>query len=365
MLKAQYFTLLAVLIWAILGRAQAPLHFYRLQQVHGVWWLQSPQGALTIARGLNGIRLITPSAPRTDLAPFYVDQRTAALIVAMRRSGFNVVGSGSDAEMWHRGLPYVESLQLSSQLSAEQQNGVMDVYAPGFASQVQDLVEVAVRPRLRDPSLLGYFSDDGLAWAPNQEPETVLDTYLGLPWSKPGRAAAVDFLRLRYASNIVALRRSWGVKANDFTTAVPPPRATAAYRADAAGFAAQVLARYLGMVTAAIHRDDPRHLFLGAKLSLARHNNLGSIWSTADVASVRLAPGQNAAAVAGVLAQRTARPIWIEIEGCGAPPPSRDAMLANPQVIGYSWNPGGDWQSGACAAAVETIWAPLNRRGHN
>lgn len=311
-------------------------------------------------RALDNIRLITPSAPRTDLAPAYVDQRTASLVAAMKSAGFNAVGPGSDAEMWGRGLPYAESLQLSGQLAAEQQLDVPDVYANGFAELVRDLVQVAVRPRRRDATLIGYFSDDGLAWAPNRHPSAVLATYLLLPWSDGGRAAAVDFLRLRYRSDTAAVRRAWGVQASDFTTLAPPAHPNRAFAADAAAFSAQVLARYLSLVAADLHRDDPVHRFLGANLTFSFAGALGSIWSIADVASVRLRSGQNASAVAAALERVTARPIWLEITGCGAAPAGIAKALANPRLLGYGWSPSSDWQSGACSQAAAHVWAPLN-----
>lgn len=330
MRKAQYSTLLMALL-AVVVAAQAQTGFYRVGQLEGHAVLLDPGGAAVLLRARNGQKL---TASGTPLSPAEVDQRTPQVIRALRQEGFNSIGPGSDAALWHRGLPYIEALALSGQLASEQENSVVDVYAERFQQQVQDLVAIAVRPRLQDHSLIGYMSDDGLEWAPNREPEMLLDSYLALPWTgaDAGRQHVVDYLRKRYGSNITALRAAWHVKAHDFTTLQPPAQPNGAVARDAAAFAARVLARYLSIIAAAVHRDDPHHLFLGANLAFAADGPMGSIWSIGDIASVELQSGQNPSAVAAALAKITRHPLLLDLAACGS-----GASL--PNVIGYFCRP--------------------------
>ncbi|MGH9488564.1 MAG: hypothetical protein ACRD04_13365 [Terriglobales bacterium] len=359
MFLAQYSTLLRRMLPLLLLVASPAQGFFRLQPVAGGWLLLNPAGTSVQLRALNHVQLVPASGVPLDLSPAYVLRRTAALNAAIRQDGFNAIGADSDAALWQRGLPYVESLQLSRQLASQQQNPAVNVYAPDFAATVAVLVRVAVRPRRHDHRLIGYLSDDGLPWAPNRNPELLLASYLALPWSaraSGGREHAVDYLRLRYGNDIAALRRAWHTDASDFTSASAPQLPNPAFAADAAGFSAQVLARYLSVVARALHRQDPNHLFLGANLQFRPAGKLGSIWSIAAVASVRLAPGANVAQVVAALAQRTARPLWLELEGCRTvPPPDLAAALANPRVIGFSWTPQADWRYGACAVAASRL----------
>lgn len=328
MRKAQYSTLLMALL-AVAAAAPAQ-GFYRLRNDGGMAVLLRPDRKPMRLRAQDGLRVVAPS-PRADLPPGFVDERTGEIIRALESKGFNAIGPGSDAELWRR-LPFIESLALSGQLASAQGNSVVDVYAPGFRQQVQDLVGIAVRPRREDHSLIGYMSDDGLEWEPNRQPEILLKSYLALPWTgnDAGRERVVDYLRERYGSNIAALRLAWHVQASDFTTLRPPANPDDAVARDAAGFAALVLARYLSVVAAAIHREDTNHLFLGADLTYSAQQPLGSIWSTADVASVRLQPGQNPVTVVAALRKMTSRPVLLQLARC------TDAANLPKGIIGYS-----------------------------
>ncbi|MGH9392692.1 MAG: hypothetical protein ACRD1E_00855, partial [Terriglobales bacterium] len=84
-----------------LARAQGS-GFYQVATRGGVAWLITPQGAPTLLLGLNRVLLVSASAPRTDLAPGYLDQRAAQLLGALRAAGFNALGPDADADLWHR-----------------------------------------------------------------------------------------------------------------------------------------------------------------------------------------------------------------------------------------------------------------------
>ncbi len=362
--KLQYSTLALALLLGLGARPAAAQAGwgntrYQLTRLNGVAWLAAPDGQRSLLLALNHVHLVSASAPRTDLAPAYVDQRAAALLAAMRRDGFNVVGSDADADLWHRGLPFVESLDLSQHLEADQQTPFFDVYDPHFRQRVQALAQAACAPRARDAELIGYFSDDGLAWDPSRPGQAakLLRFYLGLPLSSVGRQRAMDYLRIRYNSDIQLLRRAWGVKARDFLYLAGPGAGAAgqaAFAADAAGFAHRVLLNYLQAAADAIHAADPSHLFLGAGLLPAA----AASGSAADLTSVTVADAADVAALGALARQHPRRALLVRVAGC-APPPDLRPLLAAPGVVGALWSPAGDWQSGACAAQAPA-WAQLN-----
>lgn len=370
MLKLQYFIAgllpLAALAWSPRSRpappAQAPpLSYFHLAPAAGVSSLVTPAGTPLRLRALDHVRLIAASAPRTDLAPAYVDQRAAALLAAMEQDGFNAIGGDADAELWHRGLPFIQQLNLSRQIEATQQTPVPDVYAGGFAAAVYALVQTACVPQRRDPELIGYLSDPGLDWDPEAHPERVLRYYLGQSMTAPARQHALAFLRLRYAT-IAQLNHAWRVHARDFLTLAAPSaaQANAAFRDDARAFGVQVLARYLATVAGSIHTADPHHLYFGAELTLIPNpaSALRAAWSIPDVASLALPPAAGGAALAPFVAALAPRPVLIIARGCAPPPP---ALPGPAGVIGYVWSPDADWQSGACARDT-AAWARLNHQ---
>jgi|GEM_PF-4328110 len=346
------------------GWVAAPLRaqsgqFYQVTTRGGVAWLLSPRGAPTLLLGLNRVLLITPSAPRTDLAPEYVDQRAAHLVSALEAAGFNTLGPDTDADLWHRGVPYTQTLELSRHLQADQQTSLVDVYAADYAEKLRALVEAACRPRAHDPDLVGYFSDDGLDWDPASHPTTALAYYLGLPLAAPGRQRATDFLRDRYHSDIAIFNRTWGIKVKDFIDAAFPAAPNAAAIHDAVAFANQVLLRYLQTASDAIHATDPNHLYLGASLGFAPATAASLEWNIPDVASVGLLPGQDPGAVLSGLQDITPHPLLLEAHGCDLPPASWRSMPGLAAWIGYVWSPSADWETGPCAAAM-AAWAQIN-----
>lgn len=374
MLKLQYFIAAAAAMAAICvppwsgrerGAAAASqasaTDFYHVERLSGRAWLLAPNGSRQLLLGLNHVHLVSASAPRTDLDPAYVDQRSAQILGAMAQLGFNTLGGDADADLWHRGLPYVQSLDLSHHLQADEQTPVVDVYAPGFTERIQALANAACAPRSRDAELIGYFSDDGLAWDPGRpgQAAALLRYYLGLPLSAAGRQRAMDYLRIRYNSNIVPARQAWGVKARDFlelTTPAPTPAAETAFAADASGFARAVFLRYLQAAADAIRAADPNHLFLGANLHPA---SAAMAWTAADVTSVAVGDATDVAAVVTLMHQQAAHPLLVSVTGCARPPDLAPLWRA-PEMVGVMWSPDGDWQSGACAQAAPA-WRALNQ----
>ncbi len=363
MIRLQYFTLVA---WALAAgaslaaQAGGAVPAFRAAERGGRAVLTAPGGGTLWVRALNHVHLIAASAPRTDLAPAYVDQRSAAILAGMQRDGFNALGGDADAELWHRGLPYLESLHLSDLLASRQAEPLVDVYAPGFAAQVEQLAMDACAPRAKDPDLIGYFRDDALPWDPTTHAGAVLGFYLSLRPGAPGRQRAVEYLQDLYGGDIQRLDRRWGLKAKLFVDVQAPPHPSAAAQhavdADAARFADDVLARYLQTAADAIHAADPNHLFLGANLEFnpARPPAPGSAaaaaWMIADVNSVLIRKGQDAAAVLAALGRITPRPVLAQWTGCGAVPAA--AARAWPRLLGFLWSPTSDWERGRCATAA-------------
>lgn len=328
--------------------------FFRLTAGSTPVHLVAPDGQPFRLRAADHVHLISASAPRTDLAPAYVDQRSTAIIHGLHAWGFNALGGDSDADIWHRGLPFIQSLGIAAHLQANQQTPLFDVYAPDFPAQVQALVQTACAPEVNDHELIGYLSDAGLSWDPARQAAPVLSYYLSLPASAPGRQRAQDYVRLRYGSDIKRLNRAWGEKAGDFIALTLPAGNAVQFEADAAPFAQRVLVRYLQVVANAIHAADPNHLYLGAELE---PGDSAPAWMIPDVDSVRLSPAQDPAPVAAALP----KPVLAVEDGCGPVSAATRALLAIPNIVGYIWSPDGDWQSGACAAQAVGAWAGMNR----
>src|SRR6185312_3452718 len=119
-----------------------------------------------------------------------------------------------------------------------------------------------------------------------------------------------------------------------------------AYDSDAGPFAAQVRVRYLQVAANAIHTADPNHLYLVANLQFdaAASGDTALAWSVPDVASVQLATGQKASDIIAAWPRVSSHPLLLQVSGCQGGAPA--GLFAAPAVVGYVWNPSGDWQSG-------------------
>jgi hypothetical protein len=371
MISLQYSILAAVFALGFGAyRAQMPLgraaRAFHLVNSGSRTLLVTPEGGKLWLRALDQVHVLPEAANPSHLAPGSLDRRSSALVREIRDEGFNALGANADPELWHRGMPYIQSLHLTRLLEGSQGGSVVNVYAHGFAAQVRQLAMDACAPRADDLGLIGYVSDDTLPWDPAKRAASVLAFYLRQPTRTPARQRAVDYLQDLYQGDIRKLDRRWGIQAALFPAVQAPPHPTRAERlaiaADAARFADNVLVRYLRVAADAVHEADPYHLFLGATLRFepAKPPRAGSAqaeaWMIADVNSVFILPGQNAPEVLASLARLTPRPVLAVWQGCGPPPAG--GPLAAPQLIGFEWSPGGDWRHGRCALAARA-WSQL------
>src|SRR6185369_3759129 len=108
----------------------------------------------------------------------------------------------SSPEMLRQGMPYASVARLAEASGADWQRGkVMDVFAPGFAASVRQRAQKVCAPLARDPLLVGYFTDNELRWGRDwRAKSTLLEEFMNMAPSAPGRQAAVRVLRAKYGT---------------------------------------------------------------------------------------------------------------------------------------------------------------------
>jgi hypothetical protein len=238
--------------------------FFRIEKPTtpaGRWWLIDPDGHPFYNIGLA---VVQPKigASKTALAARrakYGDEAAwaAAVTDELRALGFNGTGAwSSDAILREapRPLPYTVVWNFMSEYGRHRggtyqlpghtgypENAIF-VFDPGFEAFCEKHAAKLASTR-DDPYLLGHFSDNELPFRGNS-----LDNFLKLPPDEPGGRAARDWLAARRA------------KASSAAKAAEP---TADER-DA--FLELVAERYFSIVSAAIRRHDPNHLYLGSRI---------------------------------------------------------------------------------------------------
>jgi hypothetical protein len=171
----------------------------------------------------------------------------------LRQHGFNSLDAWSDVEPLRKASPEIIHARLWSFMAAYgkkrgwtfQQPGhtgypgdCIFVFDPEFESFCNDYAQQLAGEK-NDPWLLGHFSDNELPLR-----ATALRNYLALPAKDPGYRAALDWLRTR---------RGAEASAKDIT-----PQ-------DEKDFLAVVVDRYYRIVSQAIRKHDPNHLFLDSR----------------------------------------------------------------------------------------------------
>jgi len=227
--------------------------FY-IAQRNGTWWFVTPKGYAFFSKGVDTIRYGGDLAPALSYAPYrkaveakYGSEAkwAEASAARLREWGFNTIGSWADPVMWEQKIPYTVILNLGAAAGANWQKGIMpDFYSQAFRETARRICREKCQPRRNDSYLIGYFTDNELAWGPDwRSRKSLLARYLDLPDKSPGRRAAEAVL----------------AKSGHAPEQID--------RADEETFSFQVAQEYFRTCAEAIRAADPNHLVLGCRFA--------------------------------------------------------------------------------------------------
>jgi hypothetical protein len=229
--------------------------FFYPVKLDGRWWLVDPDGCLFLHQAVVSVTpQRTPGAQAALQAKFGDEANWAtATSQLLREHGFNGLGAWSDTERLRavaRPLVYTRIWNFMSSYGKKrggtyQQPGhtgypqdCIFVFDPDFETFCDEHARQLSATR-DDPWLLGHFSDNEMPLK-----RAALRNYLTLPEQDHGHRAALEFLRMRHGA---------AASARDITAQ------------DEEEFLRIVVDRYYRIVSQAIKRYDPKHLFLGSR----------------------------------------------------------------------------------------------------
>ncbi len=231
--------------------------FFYATNLDGRWWLVDPNGCLFIDRGVSDVEKVRGIESKQVLAQEFGNETNWAVqtTALLRSNGFNNLGAWSDVgrlrSMAHP-LVYTRILNFMSSYGEQrggtyQQSGhtgypnnCIFVFYPAFEIFC-DVHALQVVQTKNDPWLLGYFSDNEMPlWG------GMLTNYLRLPSEDAGYRAASEWLQARHGKPAAI---------DDVT------------EQDREDFLAFVVERYYQVVSSAIKKYDPNHLFLGSRFN--------------------------------------------------------------------------------------------------
>lgn len=229
--------------------------FFYPKRVGDRWWLVDPEGCLFLHQAVVSVSAVGGAGAKAAFNEKFGSNenwatRTTSLL---RAAGFNGVGAWSDADRLRQSpqpLVYTRIWNFMSSYGAKrggtyQKSGHIGypkdcifVFDPEFETFCDSHAKQLAATK-DDPWLLGHFSDNEMPLK-----RDALLNYLELPETDPGHRAARAWLQERHGATATA---------KDIT------------EQDRQDFLALVTDRYYRIVSAAIKKQDPNHLFLGSR----------------------------------------------------------------------------------------------------
>lgn len=301
------------------GPRQKATGFFRTAQVDGKWWLVDPAGYLFLSVGIDvlqpSLRTNIPGRedmfqwlPKADdpLATYYggstpggapkmydflganltrkygAANTQAAFgdraVARLKSWGFNTIGNWTPERIGDdRQFPYVAAVGASGTFATVpgHRGGKMpDPYDPAFAVAA----ESSLRPKAAlvqdDPACIGYFIDNELPWGmPSVDAEHYALCFgaLSLGPTSPAKQAFLKQLQGRYTT-IDQLNQAWNTKLASWEELAAPLKIPAsvqspAQRQDFSDFLTAYADKYFAVVSSAVKRLDPNHLYLGCRFA--------------------------------------------------------------------------------------------------
>lgn len=220
--------------------------YFHTERIGGRWWLVSPEGNAFFSKGVDHVNY-APEAASSPAQPADLGAWAKMAVGQLRRWNFNTAGAWSARELYGAGIAYTPIVDIAASAGRDVwlKGGVVDYFSPQFREAAASAAERVCAPRVRDPWLLGYFTDNELRWGSDwRAKDSLLEAYLKMPAGSPGRARAEAFLKQR--------GREAGVAPGDD---------------DKAGFLELAAAEYGRVSQAAIRARDPNHMVLGCRFA--------------------------------------------------------------------------------------------------
>jgi hypothetical protein len=257
--------------------------FFYAQKIDGRWWFIDPDGHLYLNDAVAGVSPSNSPASAAAFAKTFGTQtewmnKTRELLLA---NGFNGGGAwsniglpgGADATVQSsHPLAYVVNLEIMNAYGNKHggtyavpghkgypQNTIF-AFDPAFETFADQYVAAKIANYRGDPNLIGYFSDNEIPLL-----RTNLDGFLALPADDPGRQAAEKWMK-------------------DHNATTP----TDALRIDFLQYEAE---QYFRVVSSAIRKADPNHLYLGCRFygqQLSDPEMFRAVGKYADVISINV-----------------------------------------------------------------------------
>lgn len=253
--------------------------FFYARHINGVWWLVNPAGNAFISKGVNHISFTGEFAPPLGYSPYWrltmkkyqqVSLWANAAVDNLKRWNFNTIGAGSTPSLFKKGIPYTVMLNFCAETGGDKRRGLLpDVFDKDFERKAALAAKNLCTKHQNDIYLLGYFIDNELYWAADENsPTSMLINYLFLPKNTAGVKYAAAFLKERY-TDTASFNQAWNLNLEsmeDITKIKTFPLSEARSQ-DEEAFLELYAKQYFQTCHNAIKKADPNHLIFSCRFS--------------------------------------------------------------------------------------------------
>lgn len=255
------------------GQRYTATGFYYMKCIDGRWWFIDPEGYLFYNMGVSAIMPGDSEAENTGRNSVYgnYENWASGTTRELKELGFNTAGGWSDIDrLINAENPMAQTcivyflktymgkigLDNSSGGSTTFSSGALNVFDPDFETFCDEWAKENM-PKYKDnPNLIGWLSDNELPAT-----QSLLDIYLNLDVNDARNAysyaTAWEWLRSRTGKSTPDM--------NDVTDEI---------REDFRDF---VYDRYFNVVSTAIKKYDPNHLYMGCRLTNEGYSSRGVV----------------------------------------------------------------------------------------
>ena len=219
--------------------------FFHAQQIHGRWWLVTPEGNVFFSKGVDNVSYY-PEAKSSPKAPGDTAAWARTATKQLHDWNFNTAGAWSARELASTGIVYAPVIDIAASVQRDVwlKGGIVDYFGEDFHAAADRVAAAKCGPHAKDPWLLGYFTDNELRWGKDwRSGDGLLESYLKMPETSAGYRKATELLKSR------------GHTLAEVTDV------------DRSDFLEMVAGEYARVTTEAIRRADPNHLVLGCRFA--------------------------------------------------------------------------------------------------
>jgi hypothetical protein len=232
--------------------------FFSVMQKDGKYWFIDPDGKPFISKAVNVVLsndgAVLQNSEYYDVSKKYKDNPDWAknVIKRLKKWKFNTIGCWSDPATFFFDMPFTTILSIPS----TGDHRLTDVFDPMFRENADAATASKCRRFSSAKYLLGYFIDNELPWYGDVgwftgHAPTLIEEYVKLPDSAPGRQKLAEFLKGKYGLTIEEFMKVRGTQAKEAREL----------------FAGIVAEEYFKVITGYIRKYDPNHLILGVRFA--------------------------------------------------------------------------------------------------